>query len=1392
MRLHSIILICILLFQTPGNSENLVKTRIHSKWKQTSILAEIGEYLADQDESLFWKFVDIVHLDNQDINKMSDLDLYNIGISTAARLLSSSEMNLLRFSISTRIYSPRTEVHRQLFLKFKPEKCSLSAFFVFGNQKGCQLNQLDVETYDENGSNEGIFPFDHIYPINSAANRTIFIYGSLGSREFHNLIVGARKIVKKEVNLRFIVRFSDFPATKPSSGFSVSLSGYGVELAIKNTEYKAVDTSKKENLPEDLHGLNFQILQQRHPDNHKELGSLIENLEKVGEIVPLKKWQLADLGYKTCEKIRESGLNLKKIEKILQDFPSHARPISHLSLNETRVKSVKKIQELLQSSGIGNGLNVLAINGRVITTRDERIDLFSLIETMKEEKKVLEDLMDIGFKLKDEEGKQVDHSKLLTLLDFTPIDLTTKAFDYRTAEPVFLNNVESKGGPYKSIHLLLQPFPPDQIRPISRNIFNLIFFLDPFDSDDKLMDLVDTYLKSKVYIRIGVVPFFNEREHGMAIDEAVKSKPIPTRKNRIWSTKNSLIEALQKGNRFLANSGLSKAPHALLNGYQLDVSSLENFDAILQENVQKQTIRLQMMIYHGRIDDNVKIDEWWLTKATNPDIVARINQKIVTAFNDRRFLKLDEKELFDIITRYNRFPKSSRTSLKSSNVSTWIVTNFQNPVNRVFVANILKSAAKTDDKMIAIISNPGRSSDNSDSKSCNIEYEDLEHLIETLESTDNCIESTVPSEFLLKNGINPGETAIVSNGLIIGPFTNEEDYLKVEDFEYLDRLWNEKGAGRTSEFFKQQHNDNDVNIKFFSTMARMYRKDVSRISFDEFKNSENSITFPPEIPKIPSVTITWLSNPVSREAQQIISIVKLMSKVLNARVEIIFNPASEILENPIKRFYRFVAKEELEFDEFGAIRNHSAVFSNLPQKQLLTMSIETNDGWMIEVKEAEHDLDNILLESTSADVESVYSLEHILVEGQSRKLSGEASDGLEIELQSENTTYDTLVMLNLGYYQLKAEPGVWNLRLREGSSSEKYRFVKVDSKQVENNIAVVVDSFTGKWLQLVVDEIDSKKEPEPSKIKTLIDNAKSFFSTPAPSETINVFSLASGHLYERFMRIMIVSVMKNTKTQKVKFWLLKNYLSPKFKESIPLLADFYGFDYELVEYKWPKWLHQQTEKQRVMWGYKILFLDVLFPLNVDKIIFVDADQVVRADLQELMDFNLKGAPYGYVPFCESRKEMEGFRFWKSGYWNNHLMGRRYHISALYVVDLKAFREFSAGDRLRGRYDSLSADPNSLSNLDQDLPNNMIHEVPIKSLPQDWLWCETWCDENSKKTAKTIDLCNNPLTKEPKLKSAQRIIGEWKNLDEEISNVIKKDDRIKRSKLPESVAEKEEL
>jgi UDP-glucose:glycoprotein glucosyltransferase len=398
-------------------------------------------------------------------------------------------------------------------------------------------------------------------------------------------------------------------------------------------------------------------------------------------------------------------------------------------------------------------------------------------------------------------------------------------------------------------------------------------------------------------------------------------------------------------------------------------------------------------------------------------------------------------------------------------------------------------------------------------------------------------------------------------------------------------------------------------------------------------------------------------------------------------------------------------------------------------------------------------------------------------------------------------------MQNLGYFQLQAGPGLWRLSLAEGRASTLYSVVtnSGDSGASAGKL-VAVKSFNDAMNRLIV-----SKRPGFEKVSLLAEEGDadededdedsfwgslgSFFggnvgdktaqkekkkkavAAPAAEEDdrIHVFSLATGHMYERLLRIMMLSVTKRT-SKPVKFWLFENYLSPTFKEIADLMAKTYGFEVGYVTYKWPEWLTQQTQKQRIIWGYKILFLDVLFPLNVKKVIYVDADQVLRADLTELWELDLEGKPYAYTPFCSSREETLGFQFWRSGYWADHLRGRPYHISALYVVDLQRFRRYAVGDRLRAVYDGLARDPNSLANLDQDLPNYAQHSVPIKSLPQEWLWCETWCSDSSKAEAKTIDLCNNPLHKEPKLDMARRVISghlfneSWVELDQEIRDL----------------------
>ncbi|KAH9685543.1 UDP-glucose:glycoprotein glucosyltransferase [Citrus sinensis] len=556
-------------------------------------------------------------------------------------------------------------------------------------------------------------------------------------------------------------------------------------------------------------------------------------------------------------------------------------------------------------------------------------------------------------------------------------------------------------------------------------------------------------------------------------------------------------------------------------------------------------------------------------------------------------------------------------------------------------------------------------------------------------------------------------------------------------------------------------------------------------------NSENS-----------TIHIDAVIDPLSPTGQKLSSLLRVLQRYAQPSMRIVLNPMSSLVDIPLKNYYRYVVPTMDDFSNTDySISGPKAFFANMPLSKTLTMNLDVPEPWLVEPVIAVHDLDNILLEKLgdTRTLQAVFELEALVLTGHCSEKDHEPPRGLQLILGTKSTPHlvDTLVMANLGYWQMKVSPGVWYLQLAPGRSSELYVLKEDGNANEDRSLSkrITINDLRGKVVHmevvkkkgkeneklLVSSDEDSHSQAEghwnsnflkwasgfiggseqSKKEKAAVDHGK----VERHGKTINIFSIASGHLYERFLKIMILSVLKNT-CRPVKFWFIKNYLSPQFKDVIPHMAQEYGFEYELITYKWPTWLHKQKEKQRIIWAYKILFLDVIFPLSLEKVIFVDADQVVRADMGELYDMDIKGRPLAYTPFCDNNKDMDGYRFWRQGFWKDHLRGRPYHISALYVVDLKRFRETAAGDNLRVFYETLSKDPNSLANLDQDLPNYAQHTVPIFSLPQEWLWCESWCGNATKSKAKTIDLCNNPMTKEPKLQGARRIVSEWPDLDSE--------------------------
>ena len=323
-------------------------------------------------------------------------------------------------------------------------------------------------------------------------------------------------------------------------------------------------------------------------------------------------------------------------------------------------------------------------------------------------------------------------------------------------------------------------------------------------------------------------------------------------------------------------------------------------------------------------------------------------------------------------------------------------------------------------------------------------------------------------------------------------------------------------------------------------------------------------------------------------------------------------------EMPLKSFFRLVLEPDLLFNAEGQqLPGPMAKFGILPMGALLTQGMVVPDNWLVEAVWSPYDLDNIRLQDVETDVHSEYELEHLILEGHCFDAqSGSPPRGLQVTLgtPTDPVLIDTIVMANLGYLQLKANPGSWILRLREGRSTEIYDITSHEGTDTPSSggngdIHVLISSFKSHVLKLKVTKKPGKQQmdllsydDEADSNGGLWNSITSKFSSKSndkEEEKLNIFSLASGHLYERFIRIMMLSVLKHTKTP-VKFWFLKQYLSPTLKDFLPHMAAKYGFEYELVQYKWPRWLHQQKEKQRIIWGYKILFLDVLFPLSVKK------------------------------------------------------------------------------------------------------------------------------------------------------------------------------------------------
>ncbi|KAF1963536.1 hypothetical protein CC80DRAFT_8234 [Byssothecium circinans] len=1429
-----------------------INVALRASFSSAPYLVELLETAVEENSTAYFPLLDRI-ADGYFLNAKTDEQLFTSFVSllkTDGYITDPATLASFEFALSVRSAAPRIEAHYQFYnTSVEPslqteQGVGCETWVAFSGKQYC-----DPELNESHGSIKGErtneLPFDKILGNSSHALPSI-LYADITSpsfAEFHRTLRKTAEAGKTSYRVRH----------KPSSHTQTSpliVNGYGVSLQLKRTDYIVIDDRQAEQgekiaaqkpLDTELHDEEVSDLKPLSKDDITDLSvkaasfvmkseNPMETLLKLIQDFP--KYSSTIVAHNASEEfIKEQEWNIEQIPGYYQAGSSifwingvqiPMRDINPFALLE-HLRRERKLIKGVRSQGLSGPDAISLLSQSAITetqseAEPQRYDFRDDIEGGN----VIVWLNDIE---KDEMYESWPTTLQALLQRTYPGSLPSVRRDIHNAIlPIDFSSGEDVSSVVETALSIMQRgiplrwglVPSTRTTGATEQAKIVYYLLDRYglpavtkyltaSLEGKKLEHAD---KSIFASAIEGLELLADRE-ALALTDVLKSEEI---ENRVEGAKKYL-------NRLEANE-----PNAPLFVNGVPIAKTENWLGMLSQRVSMDLQQIQRGVFEKAFKEDTWVPKFFLFQAMakRAPLIIPEDEKNITLINMAEFEEA-HGEVFGKMPRVE--PAESANKAEWAHIT--VFADFDSESGLALLKSVAQYREENPNVEIVLVHNP-----QADAQQASVSENVLEtyvksgHKLGSEQLLDILGQELAPSPKTASSaafwatagpiygafGLQPGQQGILVNGRFVGPIPTNKIFSKDEvemlvTYETNKRIQplNQalealKLAGKIASPYDVAKIQSLVALSSISDVPEGFYESASTLRVDYFKKWNQTHT---TITKGDSNTATFQIvasiDPGTELAQRWVPILKTLSDMDGVHLTLFLNPKTMLQELPVKRFYRYLLDSKPTFTADGSVDSLKAHFSGIPREALLNLAMDVPPAWLVAPEESIHDLDNIKLSSLpiGANIDAIYGLESILIEGHSRDTTngGQPPRGAEVVLATEKDPHfaDTIIMANLGYFQFKANPGFYNIHLKSGRSQEVFTLDSAGGLgwapvPGDETSEIVLMSFQGTTLfprlsRNPGQELADVLAPDESlaselvgkgtqKVNSLFKNlglninsekvlkkGAALFSGKSTAASctqadINIFSVASGHLYERMLNIMMLSVTKHT-THTVKFWFIEQFLSPSFKSFLPHMAAEYNFSYEMVTYKWPHWLRQQSEKQREIWGYKILFLDVLFPLDLDKVIFVDADQIVRTDMYDLVTFDLEGAPYGFTPMCDSRTSMEGFRFWKTGYWANFLRGRPYHISALYVVDLVRFRALAAGDRLRQQYHSLSADPNSLSNLDQDLPNNMQFNLEIKSLPQEWLWCETWCSDESLKDAKTIDLCNNPQTKEPKLERARR-------------------------------------
>lgn len=194
--------------------------------------------------------------------------------------------------------------------------------------------------------------------------------------------------------------------------------------------------------------------------------------------------------------------------------------------------------------------------------------------------------------------------------------------------------------------------------------------------------------------------------------------------------------------------------------------------------------------------------------------------------------------------------------------------------------------------------------------------------------------------------------------------------------------------------------------------------------------------------------------------------------------------------------------------------------------------------------------------------------------------------------------------------------------------------------------------------------------------------------------------------YAQHLGIMIISLLENTQEKNICFYIIDNGISVQNKKKLKLTVKKYRSILIFLKAEINKYKDFGIRDNMTHTVYNKLSISRLLPKNIDKVLYLDSDMIIKVDIKKLWEINIEN----YVMAAVLEPEFDRHKQLKLD------LDHKYFNSGVMLINLNLWREQKVSERA---YDFLINNSYRIKLHDQDAFNVCIKKEEIISLPQKW-------------------------------------------------------------------------